>query len=228
MAAKPLHILSTGLLEEELIKSVEGQVHLDCIPFIKILYVAPDTIASAVAAAGSNLRYVIFTSKNAVKAVAAANLPHSDWNVFCIETATQKQVGASFPQSVIIATAPNGAQLAEKIVAHAPERTLFFCGNRRLNTIPETLARHHIPNKEITVYDTIETPKTVNKDYDGILFYSPSGVESFFSVNRLPQQTAAISIGPSTTRTLKKYTDKIIESPVPDAKQLVQQALLLR
>lgn len=174
MAGKPLHILSTGLLDEELVTSVEGQIHLDCIPFIETRSETPDTIARAVAAIAPAPRSIIFTSKNAVKAVAAANLSQTDWDIFCIEAATKKQVQVSFPGSTIIAAAPNGARLAEQIVAHAPKELLFFCGNRRLNTIPESLAAHHIPCREIIVYHTIETPKPVQGRYDGVLFTAPA------------------------------------------------------
>lgn len=227
MTDKPLHILSTGLLDEELVKSVEGQIRLDCIPFVEPRSVAPEVIAQAVAALVPAPRSIIFTSKNAVMAVAAAQLVEPHWDIFCIEPATKKRVQASFPASIIVASAPNGAQLAKQIVAHAPKEVLFFCGNQRLNTIPRVLKAHAILCKEIIAYHTIETPAFISDSYNAILFYSPSGVKSFFSVNTLPEQTIACSIGPSTTEALKKYTDKVVESTLPDFKQLLQLAVNL-
>ena len=38
---------------------------------------------------------------------------------------------------------------------------------------------------EVIVYKTIETPKVLTKQYDGILFFSPSAVKSFFSKNSI-------------------------------------------
>ncbi|MCC8142570.1 MAG: uroporphyrinogen-III synthase [Tannerellaceae bacterium] len=63
------------------------------------------------------------------------------------------------------------------------ESYYFFCGQRRLNEIPERLSGAAISYKEVIVYETELTPQTLEKTYEGILFYSPSGVESFFSAN---------------------------------------------
>lgn len=59
-------------------------------------------------------------------------------------------------------------------------KIVFFCGNKRLQTIPEKLANNGIAVEEVIVYETIETAANIKKQYDGILFYSPSAVQSFF------------------------------------------------
>ncbi|MCD2424698.1 uroporphyrinogen-III synthase [Niabella pedocola] len=221
MSNKPLHILSTKLLDDALIRKAGNQVQLDCRSFLQTQPVAPEQVAALLTDVPLSDQAVIFTSANAVKAVAAALTDRPLWTVFCIEAATRKKVQELFPGTKIRASAPNGAQLVKQIIEQAPDQVVFFCGNLRLNTIPDGLKQHAIPCREKVVYETIKTPVAINRQYDGILFYSPSGVESFFSLNEISPATKAFSIGPSTTAALKKYTSNIEEAIQPDVEQMI-------
>lgn len=222
MKNKTLHILSTKILDATLLNAVPENVEMDCISFIDVKPLEASIFSAALEQVSLTDQFVAFTSVNAVNAVSAAISGSPVWNIFCIEEATKKQVQELFPESTIIDSAPTGAQLAELIVKYAPEQVVFFCGNMRLNTIPEVLKKHQIPCREIVVYNTIKTPQSINKEYDGILFYSPSGVESFFEKNKIADYTTAISIGPSTSKALKKHTENILESSLPDIKQMLK------
>ncbi|WP_300601478.1 uroporphyrinogen-III synthase [Niabella sp.] len=222
MSNKPLHILSTKLLDEVLIRQAGTRVQLDCSSFLQTQPVAPEQVAMLMADVSLSEQTVIFTSANAVKAVAAALTDSPEWKVFCIEAATRKKVQELFPGTTIAASAPNGAQLVKKIIEQAPDQVVFFCGNLRLDTIPDGLKKNGIPCREKIVYETIKTPVPINRHYDGILFYSPSGVESFFSLNEINPATRAFSIGPSTTRALKEYTSNIVEAMQPDVEQMIR------
>ncbi len=79
---------------------------------------------------------------------------------------------------------------------------------------------------EIIVYQTTLTPVAIEKKYDGILFFSPSAVESFFSRNTIPPTTTLFSIGTSTVEALKKFSsNKIIKGDEPDKVKLVTKAI---
>src|SRR5258706_9822828 len=52
------------------------------------------------------------------------------------------------------------------------------------------------------------------KVYDGILFFSPSGVESFFNTNEVNEQTILFAIGNTTATEIKKYTNRSEERRV--------------
>lgn len=52
-----------------------------------------------------------------------------------------------------------------------------------MDTIPSSLLAYDLFLEELVVYDTILLPHTINRTYDAIFFFSPSAVESFFSVN---------------------------------------------
>ncbi|MGJ7031226.1 uroporphyrinogen-III synthase [Niabella hirudinis] len=222
MSNRPLHILSTKLLDDALIHRAGAGVLLDCRPFLQTQAVAPEQVAALLADVSLLDQEVIFTSANAVKAVAAAVTGNPQWNVFCIEAATRKKVQELFPETKIRAAAPNGAQLVKLIIEQAPDQIVFFCGNLRLDTIPDGLKKYAISCREKVVYETIKTPVPVKPQYDGILFYSPSGVASFFAVNKISPETKAFSIGPSTTAALKQYTSNIVEAPHPDVEQMIR------
>ncbi|HEX7756527.1 MAG TPA: uroporphyrinogen-III synthase [Niabella sp.] len=221
MKNKRLHILSTKIIDEALIDLVKDTIQLDCIPFIETQVLSPSEIARQLSGIPVQNGLVIFTSVNAVNAVAAAVPVQPGWKVGCIEATTKKRVQELFPLSTIVAAAPTAAQLMEQVSALAPEYCTFFCGNKRLNTVPSGLEKNKIPYKEIIVYKTTKTPQPVSKEYRGIIFYSPSGVESFFELNTVPDATKAYSIGPSTTKALQKYTGNILQSRVPDIKQMI-------
>jgi uroporphyrinogen-III synthase len=80
----------------------------------------------------------------------------------------------------------------------------FFCGNKRLDTLPKGLSSSGFEVKEYLIYHTVPTPHKIFRNYDAILFFSPSAVESFFLVNEWRTGTVAVSIGLTTSQTLRK------------------------
>ncbi|MCF6406087.1 uroporphyrinogen-III synthase [Chitinophaga filiformis] len=151
------------------------------------------------------------------------------WNVYCLEGATQEALKQQHGiRHTIAGTAANAAALAEEIIKNEEKGPLvFFCGDRRRDELPDLLRQHNISLEELIVYETTETPALTGQEYDGILFLSPSAVESFFSVNSLPQHTVCFSIGPTTARALQAYTgNKIITSTSPGMEQLVLTTIL--
>ena len=90
----------------------------------------------------------------------------------------------------------------------------------------EKLSQHEIEVTEVVVYETLETPKVVDKTYDGILFFSPSGVDSFFSNNSIDDKTILFAIGNTTAEAIKKYSDnKIIISDKTGKEMLITKAV---
>jgi uroporphyrinogen-III synthase len=71
--------------------------------------------------------------------------------------------------------------------------------------------------EEIIVYETIETPQKMSrKQYDGILFFSPSAVKSYFSVNKLNEEIKVFAVGKTTADSiLQNDKREIITSEIP-------------
>lgn len=163
--------------------------------------------------------YAVFTSANGVGAVQQ-NLLHKgvaqspDWKVFCISGKTKKAVLSAFPSAEILATSGYGAQLAQHILEQGGvKEVVFFSGNKRREELPAILTDAGIDVHEITVYQTEETPSPVEEDLDAVLFFSPSGVSSFFSVNGLKKEAVCFAIGRTTAEAIALYTpNQIITS----------------
>ncbi|SFD04293.1 uroporphyrinogen-III synthase [Chitinophaga sp. CF118] len=212
-------ILSTKELPASLLATAaEKGVHITVAKFIHIQPVSTNAILPAKSV-------VIFTSSNAVNNVNADN---PDWQVFCLNGATLEAVKERFPNTSVIATATNATALAQQIIQQGNiTSAVFFCGNKRRDELPDLLQQHGIAIEEIVVYETIEVPAVTTNDYDGIFFFSPSGVKSYFTANTPPEHTVCFAIGHTTANALNEHTtNKIIINPdVPSAEQMVQTAI---
>ncbi|MEP6711214.1 MAG: uroporphyrinogen-III synthase [Ferruginibacter sp.] len=171
---------------------------------------------------------VIFTSMNAVEAVAEFLFDaQPDWKIYCIGNTTKKLVIKYFGEAAIAGTASDATELAEAIVAEdGIEEIIFFCGDKRRDELPEILEKNSIELNEIVVYETIQVSQKINKEYHGVLFFSPSAVDSFFSVNKATSKTIFFAIGNTTAAAIKKYADnKIITADEPGKEALVEKAV---
>lgn len=187
-----------GLVERDFISIVPLQFHLNEIP--------------------ENL---IFTSKNAVKVILKqSNLSEfKKKKVFAVGEKTGKFLREH--GFTVTTTAHYGEELAEKIVAdHCDESFLFFCGKKRRPDLPETLEKHGITFEEIEVYDTVFTPRKIDRIFDGILFFSPSGVKSYCLENRM-DESVAFCIGTTTASEAKKHTDNIVIATQPSIENVI-------
>ena len=57
-------------------------------------------------------------------------------------------------------------------------------------------------------------------NYNAVLFYSPSGVESYIQNNNL-DHSISFAIGETTALHLQKYTDNIITATQPTVEHLI-------
>jgi uroporphyrinogen-III synthase len=168
--------------------------------------------------------YVVFTSANAVTPFKYYfHLGYTaDWQVFCLSGKTKEAVENSGIVGEVVSTAENGSVLAQKIVEHGVKEIIFFCGDKRRDELPDTLRANGITVQEVVVYETIETPSITTEDLQGIIFFSPSAVTSFFSINQINEQTVCFAIGKTTANTITDYTDnKIIISEYPSQEMML-------
>ncbi len=229
MPAYKFHILSTRPLDEFIIhKAVLKSIKIDLNSFIKTENIHSKEIIQEIQSFQSKKITAIFTSMNAVESVIKHLTQKPDWQIFSMGGITKEKVYEFFGEASVTATAKNATALAEKIIAKAPyKEVVFFCGDQRLNELPETLAQKGIIVNELVVYKTVQTPKSIEKNYDAVVFFSPSAVHSFFSVNTLPTNTVIFSIGKTTTATIQSYcSNMIITSEWPGKEQMIDRVLL--
>jgi len=210
--------LSTAALPARLVhEAAANGVQLDAVPFIRIqLLDAGELPAGAVTA--------VFTSQHAVEALPS-ELPQ--WKVFCIEGVTRRLAEKRFGAAAIAGTAASGEELAKGIVgAGGEKRVVFFCGDLRREELPAMLREAGYTVEERIVYRTMLTPQRLEQDYAGIAFFSPSGVESFFSANPVSSTTIYFAIGQTTAAAVRARTgrDAIVASK-PDKEILINQLI---
>ena len=229
MQQSRINILCTRPLDESLIKrAAQSGIGIEVLSFIETAPVQSWKKKQEIENALGKPASVVFTSMTAVDAVATQlHAQRPAWNIYCIGNTTYHLVKKYFGEEAIAGTAANAAELAELIVAEVDmDEVIFFCGDRRREELPDILRSNKIGVNEIVVYQTLAVPHKINKQYRGILFFSPSAVESFFSRNTLPQTTVLFAIGETTATEIKKYTNNtIIVSDEPGKEYLVKKMM---
>lgn len=229
MQQNKIQILCTRPLPEALIEeALEAGIVIEVSPFIETESILSVEVQQEIELASTETATVVFTSMNAVDAVTVFLDGHQpDWTIYSIGTATGRLVKEYFGDEKIAGTASDAASLAVLIAEDRfVNEVIFFCGNQRRDELPEILEQHDIEVNEIVVYQTIEVPHTIKKQYHGILFFSPSAVQSFFLKNNLADKTILFAIGNTTASEIKKYTtNKIIISDTPGKENLVSKMM---
>lgn len=222
-------VLCTRPLPDSLLlEAVAAGISVECMPFIETEAIAGVEVQQEIENALLQSATVVFTSMNAVDAVAAeleGQMP--DWQVYCIGAATRRLVIEHFGVQCLAGTAPDASQLAELIIREGlTEEVIFFCGDQRRDELPALLRNVGIEVEEITVYQTVELLHTLKKTYAAVLFFSPSAVRSFFRCNQLPPSTVAFAIGATTAAEIRKYSQVRIEiSSEPSKEELIGQMI---
>ncbi|MFK6999591.1 uroporphyrinogen-III synthase [Flavobacterium oreochromis] len=164
---------------------------------------------------------LLFTSQNAVKAILEFNNVEKIKNkrIFCVGNKTK--VLLQNQGFNVEATANYATELAEIISSKYPNHSYtFFSGNLRQDALPKKLKEAKIILKEIEVYETVLTPLKVKTKVDGILFYSPSGVESYLKENKITNE-ACFCIGKTTAKALEGFTKNIIIANEPSIENVI-------
>ncbi|MDR6969040.1 uroporphyrinogen-III synthase [Flavobacterium arsenatis] len=170
---------------------------------------------------------LIFTSQNAVHSLvenAEELLPKlQEKNVFCVGLKTKALLEENGFN--VIAYTGYAADLAEIIaLIYSKESFTFFSGNLRRDTLPNYLKEANIKFNEIEVYETHLTPQKINTPVDGILFFSPSAVESYLKDNKIKKETC-FCIGNTTAEALEKTTKNIIVANQPTVENTIIQCI---
>jgi len=167
---------------------------------------------------------LIFTSSNAVKSVADHPKVQGIRRNPCFATAPKTAALLDEVGFTVIETADDAAQLGNIIhEKYADESFTFFCGNLRLETLPGWFGEWNIDYNEIAVYETKLTPISVSSP-DAILFFSPSGVESYLTKNEITDQVC-FCIGDTTAKALESKTKNIIIANKPSVENVIIQCI---
>lgn len=228
MEKHKIKILSTRPLEDSLLAmAAENNISITVIPFIDVEPVQSPEIIEQIKAAASQQGTVAFTSMNAAEIVGRSlDGSNPDWKIFSIGTATTAVVKSYFGEEKIADTASNAATLAESILKHKIDKLIFFCGNQRRNELPDLLMQQNIPVNEVIVYNTINIPQIIEEQFDGVAFFSPSAVDSFFLLNDDQHSDYYFAIGTTTEAAIHHHSNKrVVVSALPGKENLIRRII---
>jgi uroporphyrinogen-III synthase len=168
---------------------------------------------------------LIITSQNAAQSI----LLHSKCsalktkNVFCVGMKTKALLEENgFNVIVYVDYASDLAEIITLI--YSSESYTFFSGNLRKETLPKALKEAKIKFNEIQVYETTLTPQNIKTTVDGILFFSPSAVESYLKENKIKAEIC-FCIGNTTAESLEKATKNIIVADQPSVENVIDDVI---
>lgn len=169
--------------------------------------------------------YLIFTSQNAVESILRnKNIAVFKLNkCFCVGEKTKDLlVDNGFE---VIEYSAYAEELASIICSQYSNNSFtFFCGTIRRDFLPEAMRLVNIKWDEVLVYETILKTHKIDFVPNGILFFSPSGVESYLKKNKIENEVC-FCIGNTTAEALKLVTPNRIIANQPTTESVVMKCI---
>lgn len=169
----------------------------------------------------NEIQNVIITSQNAIEALltnfSAIELQFK--NIYCVGRRTKRMVEKRIGK--VTHTEPNAKKLAEYLVEFIEgTEVTYFCSDLRLDDLPNILTENNITVNEVEAYQTKFDADKVEGNLDGIMFYSPSTVESFLKQNKA--NGIAFCIGETTAKVAKNYFEEVRIAKVPTVESVIE------
>ena len=168
---------------------------------------------------------LIFTSQNAVQSFLldpkSAELKSK--NVFCVGLKTKIMLSENGYN--VVAYTGYAEDLSEIITLIYSSESYTFCsGNLRRETLPKALKEAKIKFNEIQVYETALTPQKIKVPVEAIMFFSPSGIESYVKENKIKNETC-FCIGTTTASALEGITKNIVIADQPTIEDVIEDVI---
>lgn len=164
---------------------------------------------------------VIITSKNAVEALLMNFAPQELQfeNIYCVGRRTKRLVERKIGK--VKHTENNAKKLAEYLVDYIEGTNVtYFCSDIRLDDLPSILKNNHIEVNEVTAYDTKYDSVKISDTTKGVMFYSPSTVQSYKQEN--DDDVIAFCIGETTAKEASKHFDDVRVAKVPTVESVIE------
>jgi hydroxymethylbilane synthase len=196
---KEFSVFSTKKLSEIQKRLLLETVGIEDSDFIKIRFnrIAPKIVKN-------EIENVIITSKNGVESILNSFVKQELQfkNIYCVGRRTKKLIEQNIGK---VAHSENSAEaLADYLLKNCKGKEVtYFCSDLRLDTLPKVLTENGIEVNEIEAYKTMYSPVNVRENFTGVLFYSPSTVESYVQENAIDK--IAFCIGESTANEARKH-----------------------
>jgi len=214
---KNILIFSTKNLSINQISALKSAIGIDMSNFINIQYnrIKPTIIKK-------NIKNVIFTSQSAVDSVlnsfdrSALDFTH----IYCVGHRTRRLIEKNIGK--VAHVEDSAEKLANYLVKNIKTKEVtFFCGNKRRDELPNILDQNNIKVNEVESYKTNLSPNNIDPKYKGILFFSPTAIESYISKNKAGD-VVAFCIGNTTAKEAKKHFKNIVIAKIPTTESILK------
>ncbi|WP_338357686.1 hydroxymethylbilane synthase [Yeosuana marina] len=213
---KQTMVYSTKTLTEDQRHLLNHKISVKSADFIKVsINRIPKTILK------SNLKNIIITSKNAVESLitnfSAEELQFN--SIYCVGRRTKKLIEQKIGS--VTHSENNAKNLANYLVDYIEgTEVTYFCSNLRLDELPQILEENNITVNEVEAYQTVYSSIKVDESTEGVMFYSPSTVESYISQNK--PKKIAFCIGETTAKEAKKHFQDVRTAKVPTIESVIE------
>ena len=169
----------------------------------------------------NKIENVVITSKNGVEALLH-NFTRDELkfeNIFCVGRRTKKLIEQKIGK---VAHTENNAQKLAKYIADTFDKKeiTYFCSNLRLDTLSALLKAKNIAVNEVEVYKTMYSPAAIHDNTQGVMFYSPSAVQSYMKENKGGK--IAFCIGDTTAKEASKYFENVQVAKIPTVESVIE------
>jgi uroporphyrinogen-III synthase len=170
-------------------------------------------------------RFLIFSSQNAVESVLKNSKLEQLKVKKCFCVGQKTKTALELHGFIVQETADYASELASIICnQYSEESFTFFSGNLRREILPEALTLAKVKFEEIEVYQTMLTPHKISSKPNGILFFSPSAVESYLQANTITDEIC-FCIGKTTAEPVEKITSNCIIATQPSIENVIIQSI---
>ena len=169
----------------------------------------------------NEIQNVVITSKNAVEALLTNFSPMELQfkNIYCVGRRTKRLVEDRIGK---VTHFENSAKKLANYLVEYIEGTevTYFCSDLRLDELPSILEKNNIKVTEVEAYQTKYDGLKINSSVEGVMFYSPSTVESYIQKNKA--DIIAFCIGETTASEAKKHFKDVRIAKVPTVESVIE------
>ncbi len=214
--AKEYAVYSTKKLSEIQKRLLPETVAIEDSDFIKIRFnrIAPKVVKN-------EIKNVIITSKNGVESLLNSFIKQelNFKNIYCVGRRTKKLIEQKIGK--VAHSEKNAEKLADYLSKTIKGQDVtYFCSDLRLDTLPKVLTENGVTVNEVEAYKTMYSPVNVREQFSGVLFYSPSTVESYMQENQ--SNKIAFCIGESTAKEARKHFKNVQVANLPTVESVLE------
>ncbi len=218
--AKEYAVYSTKKLSEIQKRLLPETVAVEDSDFIKIRFnrIAPKVVKN-------EIKNVIITSKNGVESLLNSFIKQelNFKNIYCVGRRTKKLIEQKIGK--VAHSEKNAEKLADYLSTTIKgQEVTYFCSDLRLDTLPKVLTENGVIVNEVEAYKTMYSPVNVREQFSGVLFYSPSTVESYMQENQ--PNKIAFCIGESTAKEARKHFKNVQVANLPTVESVLESVSL--